>query len=503
METIRSSYLFDTSNLFDIFDDTPDDYYTMAKYYDYDCALNILAPAHTVITPATNEYASPVKNTETTTTRTRRRADSAAAPDATETPTTRTRRRADVTTPVTTETPTTRIRRRVKANADTATATADRNTAKPTTVISPPKPSAPKSDARSDQHSSDRHSYGSNRYGYGSDRYGYGSNRHSYSLDRSSKKYVCPKCGRKSFVLYVDEDGKPLDDTCGRCDRADKCAHHLPPREFFKLNGGGSPQAYVSRPSYALSFTFATKPSYLPVPDPNEAGDITRTTLFQALSQRLQSVIPPQCLKEAFDAYFVRCRISNPGCVEFYQIDRYNKIRTAKVMGYDTTGHRNGKMNWRHCSLPDAKNYNLRQCYFGTHLLKSDSEVWLFESEKTALIVSAWLRHTNQSGIIPLATGGCGNLNPKSEHLSDPWHALQALRGRVVRLFPDKGKYEEWSERASHLQRFCKSITIDTTLETDYITPTRQHIASNTGDDLADLILRLAEMHLPFQLAGN
>ena len=32
--------------------------------------------------------------------------------------------------------------------------------------------------------------------------------RFRYSLDKSSKKFVCPNCNKKTFVLYIDTETK-------------------------------------------------------------------------------------------------------------------------------------------------------------------------------------------------------------------------------------------------------------------------------------------------------
>ncbi|UPQ80732.1 DUF6371 domain-containing protein [Flavobacterium azooxidireducens] len=51
-----------------------------------------------------------------------------------------------------------------------------------------------------------------------------------YSLDKSSKKYVCPNCNKKTFVLYIDtETGNYLTTDFGRCDREQNCNYHKAP----------------------------------------------------------------------------------------------------------------------------------------------------------------------------------------------------------------------------------------------------------------------------------
>ncbi|AOW10039.1 PG0870-related protein [Flavobacterium gilvum] len=51
-----------------------------------------------------------------------------------------------------------------------------------------------------------------------------------YNLDKSSKKFICPKCNHRTFVLYVDiETGNYLPDAFGWCDRATNCHYHNAP----------------------------------------------------------------------------------------------------------------------------------------------------------------------------------------------------------------------------------------------------------------------------------
>ena len=54
--------------------------------------------------------------------------------------------------------------------------------------------------------------------------------RFRYSLDKSSKKFVCPNCNKKTFVLYIDtETNNYLTTDFGKCDRAQNCNYHKAP----------------------------------------------------------------------------------------------------------------------------------------------------------------------------------------------------------------------------------------------------------------------------------
>lgn len=56
---------------------------------------------------------------------------------------------------------------------------------------------------------------------------------HRYHFDKSSKKFRCPACQKKTFVLYVDAvTGNYLPEQYGKCDRESNCGFfQLPPPE--------------------------------------------------------------------------------------------------------------------------------------------------------------------------------------------------------------------------------------------------------------------------------
>ena len=146
------------------------------------------------------------------------------------------------------------------------------------------------------------------------------------------------------------------------------------------------------------------------------------------------------------------------GAVIFWQIDRGGKVRTGKVIQYNPEdGHRikNGQtsaVNWIHSILKRQRvlpeEWQLSQCLFGEHLLKSnpDNVVVLVESEKSAVIGSAIF-----PGYVWLATGGKSQMKEEK---------LRVLTGRTVLLFPDADGYAEWKQRAGDMN-FCRAIVSD------------------------------------------
>jgi len=84
-------------------------------------------------------------------------------------------------------------------------------------------------------------------------------------------------------------------------------------------------------------------------------------------------------------------------------------------------------------------NYNLKQCFFGEHLLPKDHSVLIgiTESEKTAVMASIMM-----PDLVWLAAGNIHGLDEDK---------CRALKNRTVLLFPDVGAYNLWTEYARTL----------------------------------------------------
>ena len=166
------------------------------------------------------------------------------------------------------------------------------------------------------------------------------------------------------------------------------------------------------------------------------------------------------------------------GATVFWQIDYHNRVRTGKIMLYNpTTGKRikepYNHVTWVH-SVLHKDNYNLKQCFFGEHLLSEDKSrpVALVESEKTALIASYHLPQ-----FLWIASGGkngCFNAN-----------SLSVLAGRSVVLFPDLG-----ATTIGKANRLMKSYGIDVQLF-DYLEAKATESERKEGYDIADYLLKV------------
>ena len=131
-------------------------------------------------------------------------------------------------------------------------------------------------------------------------------------------------------------------------------------------------------------------------------------------------------------------------------------------------------VTWVH-SVLHKDGYNLKQCFFGEHLLIEDKSrpVALVESEKTALIASYYLPQ-----FLWIASGGkngCFNTN-----------SLSVLAGRSVVLFPDLGATDYWQSKIG----LMKSYGIDVQLF-DYLEAKATESERKKGYDIADYLLKV------------
>ncbi len=253
-----------------------------------------------------------------------------------------------------------------------------------------------------------------------------------YSGQKS--RFTCPSCKKpKQFTKYVDTStGAFLGDDIGRCNRSAKCGYHLTPAQsgiVKSVDGVSSPPmpiqdlapiSYIDQKLVASSL-----------------GGYNENVLVKFLN----TLFKPDEVLSAIKSYKIGTSLSfYGGTTVFWQIDRRGRIRTGKLIKYNDAGHRvKGCTNWVHSTLK-LKNYNLKQCFFGEHLLNAapEKKVAIVESEKTAIIASLFI-----PDMVWLASGGVEGLNAEK---------VKLLSGHTVILFPDASEngviYEKWERKA-------------------------------------------------------
>ena len=295
-----------------------------------------------------------------------------------------------------------------------------------------------------------------------------------------STRHTCPNCHRqRCFSKYIDTEKQiQFPKYVGRCDHEQKCGYHFTPRDYFEQN-----------PSEKEKFAENSFGSYTPIKEVKpiaisymDLGIVNQSLrgypankLFQFLSAQFGEAETLKLMKR----YKVGTSKYWDGATVFWQTDNQNKVRTGKIMLYNSeTGKRikepYNHVTWVHSVLHKG-DYNLKQCFFGEHLLPEDKSrpVALVESEKTALIASYYLPQ-----FLWIASGGkngCFNANN-----------LSVLAGRNVVLFPDLGATDYWQSKIGLMKSYGIEVRMFDYLEANAIENERKE-----GYDIADYLLKV------------
>jgi hypothetical protein len=262
-------------------------------------------------------------------------------------------------------------------------------------------------------------------------------------------------------VKYIEnETGTYLSDQYGRCDRESSCGYHYTTvNEKVIVNQ----MKELIEPSFhcieLLGKSFVR-------------GDTNNFIQF------LKTIFSEEEVKEIVIKYLISNSKRWDGATTFWQIDNCSRIHAGKILQYNpVTGKRvkdeNGKglIDWAHSVLKRngiLKEFNLRQCLFGLHLIYETTvnTIALVESEKTAIIMSVFKPQYTW-----LATG--------SKH-GFKYDMLKPIKEFSIIAFPDKSEYNDWNNKAQELNGFGFNIIVNHWLEsTNY----------ESGTDIADVFI--------------
>ena len=205
-----------------------------------------------------------------------------------------------------------------------------------------------------------------------------------FTLDTSSKKFKCPACGQKRFTKFIDTvTGDYADDIFGRCDREQKCGYFKAPKKDFESRD--DLRAAQLRAIENLKAKEKLPASFV------DLKYVKASLCFEALQR-----------SNFFKAFEVMCGSENllNACKKyiigvskyfgdispaFWQIDADRNVRTAKIMKYDEHGKRDKTLeksfSFAH-NLIGVKDFNLKQVFFGSHLIPQFDNIIIVESEK-------------------------------------------------------------------------------------------------------------------------
>lgn len=318
-----------------------------------------------------------------------------------------------------------------------------------------------------------------------------------YQLERGSKKFLCPACGKKSFVRYVDSStGRYLPEKYGRCDREDHCGYRLSPyKDHYRQDNANSwTNAPVRKEPENRPLIF--------IPD-----EVFKRTLKgydkNIFLNNLMTGIP-----FPFDAPDVEKIISLyylgtiGTAISFPYIDPDGNIRAIQVKEFDHNNHTT-KTTWIHSiiekhyrkngnSLPQwltdyQKQDSKISVPFGAHLLNKypSNPLALVEAPKTCVYATLYSGLPEYGTYKPifLAIGSLSYLN---------YDRCKILKNRDVILFPDLSEvgssYDLWRFKAEELQ---KKITGSRFTVSSLIENLADESDRKKGNDLADFLIRL------------
>jgi hypothetical protein len=283
---------------------------------------------------------------------------------------------------------------------------------------------------------------------------------YKYNLDKSSKKFICPSCGKRTFVRFVEnETGNYLSDKFGRCDRETNCG-------------------YYNKPNREIENTFEVKEVIQ-----QEASFHNLELVDKSLNQYynnnfiqfLRTIFSDEEVNKVKSRYLIGTSKIWNGATVFWQIDNNERVRSGKVLLYDgnlgkrhKTNEGKGLINWVH-SILKINDFNLKQCLFGLQLINESKQkiVALVESEKTAIIMSVFKPEYTW-----LATGSKQGFK---------YEMLKPIKDYEIIAFPDKSEYNDWQKKAIELNNVGFNVKISEWLEnTDY----------ENGTDLADIYIK-------------
>lgn len=296
-------------------------------------------------------------------------------------------------------------------------------------------------------------------------------------------RHQCPGCNDKSsFVLYYDtEKNMPIHKTVGKCNHESGCGYHYTPKQYFNDNSiqnNFKPDHYIKpvepiRPMGTLNFDLIEKSA-------SYQSNFVRF-LFDIFDHN--STINPTIVRLC-QSYAIGATKAKE--VIFWQIDINGIVRTGKIMQYSPEIGKRQNVDWIHSRMIKANllpaDYNLKQCFFGEHLLKLNTTgtIAIVEAEKTAIIASGLM-----PDFIWIAAGQLQGLNIDK---------CKCLAGRNVVLFPDLSEkkenrmtaFEVWSAKAAEIIKTyqCKVIVSDL-LERNATDNDRQN-----GFDIADYLIK-------------
>lgn len=342
-----------------------------------------------------------------------------------------------------------------------------------------------------------------------------------FVLDRSSKKFICPECGKKRFVRFMDSyQNQYLPEQYGRCDRGDGHYFLSPYKDGYAKTLWREEQSLSFSPNNTSGKRPKSINNRLPVRPEKVYFDIdvfertlvsekyTCNVFLHNLRHSIKYPFPYDDVSKVVSLYFLGTisKGYRKGAITFPFIDYHGRIHAVQVKQFDKSNHTIGT-DWLHSILEKHLKKNNEElptwlirylnqdgrvtCLFGEHLLHSypENPVVLVEAPKTAIYGTLYMGfpHDSPKNPIWLAVFNKGSYNQKK---------LKVLNGRRVIVCPDLSKmgetYKEWYSKTLEFKN-------DFQMSTFWFLNTLEKMADDkareNGHDLADFLERYDWRH--------
>ena len=340
-------------------------------------------------------------------------------------------------------------------------------------------------------------------------------NEYRYIFEKGSRKHICPECGKKRFVRYVDtKTGEYLPEQYGRCDREANCGYHLNPYQdgYSKMIWGRENGNSIVIPTRWKPPTTrkVQQPPVKPIYFDFEAFKRTlrpehyeNNIFIQNLFGRVQFPFDPADVTRVIELYRLGTVSAGyrSGAVTFPFIDIDGNVRAVQVKQFDEANHTTGT-DFLHSIL--ARHYNdigeqlpewleayMSQdkkvsCLFGEHLLNKfpSNRIALVEAPKTAIYGTLYfgLPETPDQYL------WIAIYNKSSFSLDK----VKPLQGRFVDVFPDLSKdggtFREWEAKAKEFERQLPGTQFKMY---DFLEHEALEADRVNGEDIADYLTKL------------
>jgi hypothetical protein len=326
---------------------------------------------------------------------------------------------------------------------------------------------------------------------------------YQFILEKSSKKFQCPACGKKTFVRYLDTvDRQYLPEKYGRCDRESNCNYHLSPYKdgYFK-NKNHQDQLTFKTESMKLT---RAKTVFIP-------QDVFKRTLLpdgykhnnfiQNLLNNVRYPFDVEEIERVVSLYYLGT-VSHgyrAGAITFPFIDFEDRICAIQVKQFDKNNHTSSTdflhsiitkfLNSKNRPLPEwLQIYNDQElkvsCLFGESLVKRypQNPIMLVEAPKTCVYGTLYFGFPEDSptNFLWLSVYNLSSLN---------YEKCKVLKGRDVFLMPDLSNdghaYKLWNDFVPKMNSVA-NFYINDFLEKNATIEDKVN-----GADIADILIRL------------